>query len=118
MLHAILWELPEPPSALNNEVPPALDLLVLEALQKDPRLRPTTEDIATRLFALQRAGPHGGAGSVTRIAPPSIGPSARSTEAKGSLPVVGRETEIEMLFAELDQVREGTGRVVAGAGAG
>ena len=39
-LHALMWETPEPPSSLNPELPRALDQLIVEMLQKDPRLRP------------------------------------------------------------------------------
>src|SRR5262245_20590563 len=49
MLHALLDDLPEPPSVLNPEVPPPLDALVLDALRKDPRLRPTAEEVTGRL---------------------------------------------------------------------
>ena len=48
-LHALMWETPEPPSLLNPELPRAVDQLILEALQKDPRLRPGATDVMYRL---------------------------------------------------------------------
>src|SRR5689334_5809711 len=39
-LHAIIEEPPIPPSRLNPEIPPPLDVLILQMLEKDPRLRP------------------------------------------------------------------------------
>ena len=48
-LHALMWETPEPPSLLNPELPRPVDQLILEALQKDPRLRPGATDVMYRL---------------------------------------------------------------------
>ena len=40
VLHSITSDAPLPPSRLGLEIPPAMDQLVLECLQKDPRMRP------------------------------------------------------------------------------
>jgi TolB-like protein/tetratricopeptide (TPR) repeat protein len=49
---AILADTPSPPSRLNPEVPAALDRIVLEALEKDPRVR--CQSAATLRANLQR----------------------------------------------------------------
>jgi serine/threonine protein kinase/tetratricopeptide (TPR) repeat protein len=49
ILSAILWETPPAPSQLNPEISPALDGLIQQMLQKDPRLRPTATEICTAL---------------------------------------------------------------------
>ena len=48
-LHQLLWETPEPPMLLNTDLPQALDQLILEMLQKDPRLRPGASEVMYRL---------------------------------------------------------------------
>ena len=42
-LHALMWESPEPPSFVNHDLPRAIDQLIVEMLQKDPRLRPRAQ---------------------------------------------------------------------------
>ena len=56
VLHSITSDAPVPPSRLGLEVPPAMDQLVLECLQKDARMRPTTAEIAARLRGAARRG--------------------------------------------------------------
>ena len=48
-LHALMWESPEPPSFVNHELPRAIDQLIVEMLQKDPRLRPGASEVMYRL---------------------------------------------------------------------
>ena len=48
-LHALMWETPEPPSFVNSELPRAIDQLIVEMLQKDPRLRPGASEVMYRL---------------------------------------------------------------------
>src|SRR5690349_18184632 len=48
-LHALMWEAPEPPSFVNHELPRAIDQLIVEMLQKDPRLRPGASEVMYRL---------------------------------------------------------------------
>ena len=48
-LHALMWESPEPPSFVNPELPRAIDQLIVEMLQKDPRLRPGASEVMYRL---------------------------------------------------------------------
>ena len=48
-LHALMWETPEPPSFVNPELPRAIDQLIVEMLQKDPRLRPGASEVMYRL---------------------------------------------------------------------
>jgi serine/threonine protein kinase len=44
-LHALMWESPEPPSFVNPDLPRAIDQLIVEMLQKDPRLRPGASEV-------------------------------------------------------------------------
>ena len=56
VLHSITSDAPVPPSRMGIEVPPALDQLVLECLQKDARLRPAASEVASRLRGAPRHG--------------------------------------------------------------
>jgi len=56
VLHQHVRVAPKPPSALNPDVPPVLDALVLEMLAKSPDDRPqTAADVRDRLAALDKA---------------------------------------------------------------
>jgi predicted ATPase len=93
-LRACLSQPPLRPSLLNPEIPAALEALILQMLEKEPRLRPTAAEVDATLAELNGRG----AGSVLRPAPP---PVPRRT--------VGRQ-------AELAELRHGFESVVAGRG--
>ena len=99
VLHSITSDAPVPPSRMGIEVPPALDQLVLECLQKDARLRPAASEVASRL--------RGAPGTAAVPAPGVRGGAGR---------IVGREREMDELLRAFEQTREGSGRVVAVAG--
>ncbi len=101
VLHAITNDAPVPPSRLGLEVPPSLDQLVLECLQKDPRLRPASSEVASRLRGIA-----GNAESAHTLAVPT-----RSTGR-----IVGREAETDQLLRAYALTRDGHGRLVAIAG--
>ncbi|HWN98258.1 MAG TPA: protein kinase [Blastocatellia bacterium] len=48
-LNAITTEVPVAPSRLNPEIPSALEILILQALQKDARLRPAAPEVEIAL---------------------------------------------------------------------
>ncbi len=102
VLHSITSDAPVPPSRMGIDVPPALDQLVLECLQKDARMRPTASEVATRLRA---------ATGSTTVAPTSSAPIAR-----GPARIVGRDREMDELLQAFDHAREGRGRIVAVSG--
>jgi serine/threonine protein kinase/tetratricopeptide (TPR) repeat protein len=57
ILDAILTRAPEPPSALNPEVPPALDAAILGALEKQRGLRiQTASELRAQMLRLRRDG--------------------------------------------------------------
>ncbi len=102
VLHGILSDAPVPPSRMGVEIPPALDQLTLECLQKDARLRPSAAEVASRLRGNEPASAH----------------IALSTTGRPATPprLVGREAEFEMLTDAYWQAAAGRGLVVAVAG--
>lgn len=56
VIRHIQFETPLPPSRCNPEVVGNLEHLILEMLQKDPRLRPTAQEVETRLAGLCSGG--------------------------------------------------------------
>jgi hypothetical protein len=101
-LHALMWETPEPPSLVNEDVPRALDQLILEMLQKDPRLRPGAAEVLYRLSLVHDSS------IATALSAATVshrgGPISRA--------VVGRDFEIEALLHEFERVQRGSGRLV------
>jgi predicted ATPase len=101
-LHALMWETPEPPGLVNPEVPRALDQLILEALQKDPRLRPGAGEVLYRL----------GLAHDSSIATSLSAVTVSHRIARGSRAVVGRDLEMDALLHEFERADRGTGRLV------
>jgi predicted ATPase len=94
VLHAILSQSPLRPALLNPEIPPPLEALILQMLEKDARLRPTAAEVETMLAQLTGTG--------SGLLPgPAIAPSQRHT--------VGRKKELGIL-------RDGFSSAVAGRG--
>jgi serine/threonine protein kinase/predicted ATPase/GTPase SAR1 family protein len=104
-LHALLWETPEPPALLNHDLPRALDQLILEALQKDQRLRPGASEVMYRL-ALAHDSSIATALSAVTV---SRRPTATS-------PIVGREQELDAMNHEFDRAQRGNARMVVISG--
>ncbi|HEY7055201.1 MAG TPA: protein kinase, partial [Vicinamibacterales bacterium] len=102
MLHALISENPEPPGLLNPELPQAIDQLIVEAMNKDPRLRPGAGEVMYRLNLAHD--------SSVAVALSSVTVTPRRAAARAN--VVGREPEIDVLLREFDQVKAGRGRVV------
>jgi serine/threonine protein kinase len=102
VMHAILTDVPVAPSHLREGLPGAYDQIVLECLQKDPRLRPTAHDVANVLK-------HASSASLRAM------PAAPSTKDH-SRTVVGRSSERGLLDEAWAPARAGNGSVVAVAG--
>jgi predicted ATPase len=94
ILHAIVSESPLRPSLLNPEIPASLEALILQMLEKEPRLRPTAVEVDAALSELNGKG----AGPVLV---PATGSALRHT--------VGRHDELAELRAGLDSVVAGRG---------
>ena len=103
MLHALMYESPEPPSFLNAELPRAIDQLIVEMLQKDARLRPGSSEV---MYRLSLAHDSTVAVALSSVAVSKPGPS-------GSSEVVGRDVEMDALLHEFDRALRGKGRLVA-----
>ena len=101
VLHAILSDVPVAPSHLRDGMPAAYDQIVLECLQKDPRLRPTALDVANSLK-------HTSSRAAVRAIPV---PSRDQSKA-----VVGRSAELARLDEAWAHASAGHGGVVALAG--
>ena len=54
LMHAILTTDPVSPGRLNPDMPAALDLLILQMLEKDAALRPTAVEVETALAEIER----------------------------------------------------------------
>ncbi len=54
-LNALIEDQPPAPSLLNQKLPGALEGLMLRMLEKDPRRRPTADEVAASLDGLERA---------------------------------------------------------------
>jgi serine/threonine protein kinase len=104
-LHALLWDTPEPPALLNPELPRALDQLILEALQKDARLRPGATEVMYRLALAHD--------SHIATALSSVTVSRRATAVSN---VVGRDQELDAMNHEFERAQKGKSRMVAISG--
>jgi serine/threonine protein kinase/tetratricopeptide (TPR) repeat protein len=101
-LHALMSDNPEPPAIVNPELPRTIEQLILEALQKDPRLRPGASEVMYRLNVAHDSSVAAALSSVT------VSPRRPVSTGK----VVGRESELEKLFAEFGRATRGQGRLV------
>ena len=101
-VQALMWETPEPPGLLNPELPRTLDQLIMEMLQKDPRLRPGAGEVLLRLGLVHDSAVASALSSVTVL--------PRASRPSGA--VVGRDLELEALFQEFDRARTGRARLV------
>jgi serine/threonine protein kinase len=100
-LHAILSQPPLRPSLLNPEIPAALESLILQMLEKEPRLRPTAAEVDAALAELTGKGPgplHG----------PATAPVPRHT--------VGRQKDLTELRAGFESAAAGRGLFVCVTG--
>ncbi len=105
-LNALLWDTPEPPSLINSELPRALDQLILESLQKDPRLRPGASEVMYRLALAHDSN------IATSLSSVAVAP--RRLTASPS--VVGREDELTELNHEFERAHRGKARLVIVSG--
>lgn len=101
VIRHIVWEEPLPPSRLNPEVSSHLEQLILEMLQKDPRLRPTALEVETRLAGLGKGEHKQTSSGQESLATPCLKRNS-----------VGREEPMAALRAEMDTVRSGQGRLI------
>ena len=101
-LHALMWESPEPPSFVNPELPRAIDQLIIEMLQKDPRLRPGASEVMYRLNLAHD--------STIAVALSAV--TVTQTPRGASREIVGRDQELEGLRHEYERAQRGQGRLV------
>jgi len=100
-LHALMWESPEPPAFVNPELPRAIDQLIVEMLQKDPRLRPGASEVMYRLNLA-----HDSTIAVTLSAVTVAAGNRAQRE------IVGRDRELDALQQEFERSQRGQGRLV------
>ena len=105
-LNALLWDTPEPPSLINSELPRALDQLILESLQKDPRLRPGASEVMYRLALAHDSN------IATSLSSVAVAPRRLTA----SPTVVGREDELTELNHEFERAHRGKARMVLVSG--
>jgi predicted ATPase len=101
-LHALMWESPEPPSFVNPDLPRAIDQLIVEMLQKDPRLRPGASEVMYRLHLA-----HDSTVAVT-LSAVTVTPGKRSPARH----IVGRDQELDALQQEFERAQGSQGRLV------
>jgi hypothetical protein len=105
-LHSLMWETPEPPSLLNPEVPRVLDQLIVESLQKDPRLRPGATEVMYRLALAHD--------SSIATALSSVAVSTRRAPVASQ--VVGRDAELAAMLREVEHTERGKARMIVVSG--
>ncbi len=111
VLSAIISQSPVSPSRLIPEIPAALEALILQLLEKDPRLRPgasEAERILTRLAQSTAVGASRRAGTVPVPDRPPV-PAKKPHH-------VGREKERGKLRADFDSTVGGQGRMLCVTG--
>jgi predicted ATPase len=101
-MYAIGNEPPLPPRRLNPEIPAALEALLLQMLEKDPRRRPTAAEVAAVLGEL-----------TVRGGAPATDPAAAVTVTRLT---VGREQEFAALRAAFESAAEGRGLLLCVTG--
>ena len=101
-LHALMWEAPEPPSFVNPELPRAIDQLIVEMLQKDPRLRPGASEVMYRLNLAHD--------STIAVALSAV--TVSQPHRSGARDIVGRDQELDALQHEYERAQRGQGRLV------
>jgi tetratricopeptide (TPR) repeat protein len=101
-LHALMWESPEPPSFVNHELPRAIDQLIVEMLQKDPRLRPGASEVMYRLNLAHD--------STVAVALSAI--TVTQAQRSPARDIVGRDQELDALQQEFERSHRGQGRLV------
>jgi predicted ATPase len=100
-LHALMWDTPEPPSYVNAELPRSTDQLIMEMLQKDPRLRPGAGEVMYRLNLAHD--------STIAVALSAV---TVSQPRAGARDIVGRDQELDALQHEFERAQRGKGRLV------
>src|SRR5262249_26936425 len=100
-LHAILSQPPSRPSLLNPEIPAALEALILQMLDKEPRLRPTATEVDAALADLTGRG-----------ASPLLGPATTPVPRH----TVGRQKELTGLWAGCESAAAAGGLFVCVTG--
>ena len=101
-LHQLMWETPEPPIVLNPDLPRAVDQLILEMLQKDPRLRPGASEVMYRLNLAHD--------TTVAVALASVTPPSRQSVVNPN--VVGRDEEIGALLHEFERAKRNKARIM------
>jgi predicted ATPase len=96
---------PSPPSQSNPKLTPEFDLLVLRMLEKDPRHRPTAEEICRCLDEIRSTVR--GIQQVVAVETDAVALRAHT---------VGRETELEHLRAGYSSARAGSGKLLCVVG--
>ena len=101
-LHALMWESPEPPALVNPELPRAIDQLIVEMLQKDPRLRPGASEVMYRLNLAHD--------STIAVALSAV--TVTQGRRSAAREIVGRDQELDALQQEFERSQRGQGRLV------
>lgn len=100
-LNAIVTERPLTPSRLNPELPPVIESLILQMIEKDARLRPTADDVVAILAVTER-----------RVSAAAV-PAKPLPHIRRS---VGRDEERRQLQEIFDRITSGSGLLIGVAG--
>ncbi len=103
ILHAISSQPPLLPSRLNPQVPADLEGLIIQMLEKDPRLRPSAAEVEVRLGVLER-------GNL------DVRGRAVQQNLKKESFIVGRQMERAQLSAAFESAQNGRGLVLCVGG--
>ncbi|MFN0084341.1 MAG: protein kinase domain-containing protein [Blastocatellia bacterium] len=133
MMNSILTSDPVSPGRLNPDMPAALDLLILQMLEKEAALRPSAQEVEAALVEIERRINHEAGretGKLRDRETGSYGETTASDRASEALPppgsgvasgghrrvMVGRDRERTELLEAFDEVLTGRGLVMCVAG--
>jgi len=94
LMYHIVHDTPLPPSRFNRELPPPLETLIVQMMDKNPRLRPTAAEVTVALSSEAR---------------PTSAALARSTRSVAGRSTVGRAAEHAKLSAAFQAASAGHG---------
>jgi serine/threonine protein kinase/predicted ATPase len=115
LLQAILFDDPQPPAGLNPTIPFSFETLILQMLSKDPRQRPTAEEVENALESLSASRRRVATATQGLVETSALSP--RSTAgASRRRPMVGRDRERTELFEGFESVNAGRGLIMGVAG--
>lgn len=115
LLQAILFDDPPSPSGINPAIPISFEALLFQMLCKDPRQRPTAEEVEEALEELSAARRRVATVTQAQVETSEMSPRSTASTARRR-PMVGREKERLELLQGYQSVNDGRGLIIGVAG--